>query len=140
MRYLWYDTLPQAAADIRKTVFIDEQGFQEEFDARDEAGRCRHLVVCDGDQAVATCRCFAGKEEGVWTIGRIAVVRARRGTGLGRVLMQEAEAECKRRGAKKAVVSAQVRASGFYRAIGYDSVGEAYLDEDCPHIRMEKEL
>ena len=30
-----YDTLPQCAKDIRINVFINEQGFQEEFDELD---------------------------------------------------------------------------------------------------------
>ena len=34
----------------------------------------------------------------------------------------------------------QCRASGFYQTLGYREIGEAYLDEFCPHILMGKSL
>ena len=36
------------------------------------------------------------------------------------------------------ILSAQVRAQGFYEAIGYHAKGETYLDEYCPHVTMTK--
>lgn len=42
------------AYQVRRRVFIDEQGFQDEFDAIDEDARMIHLTVyCDG--ALAGC-------------------------------------------------------------------------------------
>ncbi|MDY4474645.1 GNAT family N-acetyltransferase [Mitsuokella sp.] len=38
------------------------------------------------------------------------------------------------------VLSAQIQARPFYEKLGYRASGEEYLDEYCPHIRMEKEL
>ena len=43
-----YDTLPQCAKDIRINVFINEQGFKEEFDELD--GISNHLVTFDGNK------------------------------------------------------------------------------------------
>ena len=38
-----YDTLPEEAVRIRREVFMEEQGFAEEFDELD--GRAKHLVL-----------------------------------------------------------------------------------------------
>ena len=51
-----YDTLPQCAKDIRINVFINEQGFKEEFDELD--GISNHLVTFDGDKPCATVRFY----------------------------------------------------------------------------------
>ena len=45
-----------------------------------------------------------------------------------------------KRGAKKASLSAQVQAQGFYESCGYTAEGDTYLDEHCPHIHMTKTL
>ena len=42
--------------------------------------------------------------------------------------------------ASRLVLSAQQQACGFYEKLGYQPVGKPYLDEFCPHIRMEKAL
>ena len=49
-RIVSYGRLPEEAVRIRKEVFMQEQGFQEEFDEID--GHAFHLVLfCDGDPA-----------------------------------------------------------------------------------------
>ena len=44
----------EQAAAIRQAVFVEEQGFHNEFDETDET--CLHCVISDGPQPVATCR------------------------------------------------------------------------------------
>ena len=43
MNYKIYDQLPQEAKDIRIKVFMEEQGFKDEFDDLDQ--ECKHLVI-----------------------------------------------------------------------------------------------
>ena len=45
MNYKIYEQLPQEAKDIRIKVFMEEQGFKDEFDDLDH--ECKHLVVFD---------------------------------------------------------------------------------------------
>ena len=73
-------------------------------------------------------------------MGRVAVLPEFRGKGLGARLMEEAEARARELGAEKICLSAQVQAGGFYRRLGYRADSEPYLDEHCPHVRMEKTL
>lgn len=133
-----FDTLPEEAAAIRTAVFMDEQGFNDEFDSVDD--HACHLVLFDGEQPVATLRLFSGEAPGEWVVGRLAVTKSHRGLGLGALTLKEAEAEAARRGGSSVVLHAQVRAKGFYERCGYEAYGEVGLDEGCPHIWMRKEL
>lgn len=129
--------LPPAAQALRQAVFMEEQGFSYEFDEQDNAAL--HLVLYDDEEAVAVCRMFPDGPD-CWHIGRVAVKKSRRGQHLGEAVMAEAEAAAALRGAKRLALSAQVQASGFYKKLGYVQVGEEYLDEQCPHVNMEKQL
>ena len=59
MEYKVYTTLPEAARQIRETVFIREQGFSLEFDETDH--RAVHIVAWDGQQPARTCRVYSGE-------------------------------------------------------------------------------
>ena len=133
-----YPTLPKEAADIRIAVFVDEQGFQEEFDDADKT--CIHLVAFDGDTALGTCRYHPYDDKGCYLIGRIAVSRTHRGRGIGGMLVTEAERQIKALGGTRTHIGAQVRAMPFYASLGYIPVGDRYMDEHVEHQGMEKDL
>ena len=121
---------------IRTSVFIDEQGFKNEFDETDKT--CTHIVLYDNEKPIATCRYF--KEGENYHIGRVANIKEYRGQGVGNYIMQIAESEIKNEDGQKIEVSAQVRVSVFYEKLGYKKAGDIYYDEYCEHIRMLKEL
>ena len=130
------DGNPEAQA-IRQAVFVEEQGFQQEFDEIDPIAL--HLVVWADGTPVATGRVFpSNAAPGVWTIGRVAVQKSCRGRNFGALVVRELEQAARERGAQSFALSAQTRAKGFYEAIGYHAHGETYLDEYCPHVRMTK--
>lgn len=131
-----YESLCHDALKIRITVFVDEQGFRDEFDDIDE--KALHLVMYDDNKPVATCRCFYEDSPECWHIGRVAVLKEYRGKGLGKEVMCEAERRIKLKGGKVCELSSQCRAQGFYESCGYVAEGEIYLDEGCPHIKMTK--
>lgn len=121
---------------IRTEVFIDEQGFKDEFDETDKI--CSHIVLYDNETPVATCRYF--KENEIYHIGRVAVIKEYRNQHLGNEIMKIAEAEILKENGKQIEVSAQVRIKDFYKKLGYKEFGEVYFDEYCEHIAMKKEL
>ena len=136
MDYKKFTTLNEDIISIRKAVFIEEQGFQNEFDKFDK--NCTHIVLYDKGKAVAVCRYF--KENGMYHLGRVAIVKEYRGKHLGNYILQTAENEIKKEGGKSIVVSAQVRAKGFYNKNGYIESGEIFFDEYCEHINMIKKV
>lgn len=132
-----YDSLCEDAARIRTEVFVREQGFVNEFDGTDDISL--HIVAYDDGVPVATCRLIPG-EDGVFTIGRVAVSGDHRGRSLGSMVMAEAERQARARGAERVELASQVRAKGFYESCGYTEYGEVFPDEGCPHIMMSKVL
>ncbi len=130
--------LPQCAKDIRQEVFINEQGFINEFDDIDK--RAWHLVVYDEETPLACCRFFRGDTPNEFIIGRLAVLKEHRGKQLGALMMQEAEKYIKSIGGEKLSLSAQLRVKEFYEKQGFTASGDTYFDEYCEHIHMEKAL
>lgn len=135
-----WSALERDAAPLRRAVFVGEQGIpeSEEWDAADATAL--HAVAINAlGQAVGTGRLLAA-EPGVGKIGRMAVHRALRGTGVGaRVLAALIEA-ARTRGDHTLRLSAQRTAMGFYQRQGWQCVGEPYDEVGIPHQTMERRL
>lgn len=122
------------ASFIRKSVFIEEQGFTSEFDQTDKT--CLHVTGYLKGNPVAVGRLFT-ETPGEYHAGRIAVMKPYRGRNYGAELMREIIRKSRELGAEKVVLAAQKRAEGFYKTLGFASYGEEFLDEGCPHVNME---
>lgn len=133
-----FESLTEDAKQIREEVFVEEQGFQQEFDATDS--EAVHLVWYEAGEAAATCRYYAGEEKGIYWLGRLAVRRKFRGRHIGGKILSAAEEEICRKGGTAIHLSSQVRAKEFYVKCGYHAMGEEYMDEYCPHVEMKKKL
>ncbi|MBR6580396.1 MAG: GNAT family N-acetyltransferase [Ruminococcus sp.] len=125
------------AAQIRKTVFLDEQAFSYDLDDTDKIAF--HAVVYNDNSPVATGRFFFD-ENNTPHIGRVAVLKEYRQYGIGRYLMEILENFAAEQGAEYITLGAQVRASGFYGKLGYVEYGDIFYDEYCEHINMRKML
>ena len=133
-----FKTRPKEAERIRKKVFMEEQGFQNEFDETDRISL--HVVLLDVSNPVGTCRIYYSEERQCYVIGRIAVLKDHRGRNAGSQLLKVAEKEIRKRKGNRAELLAQVRATPFYEKNRYFSLGDIYMDEGCPHVWMRKEL
>ncbi len=132
------DALP-AAREIRREVFMLEQGFTHEFDDTDAVAL--HLLFCDGDTPAATGRVYPDiSRPGLWHIGRVAVRKPFRGKGIGAQVIARLEEEIRHLGGMSVELDAQLQAEGFYQRLGYVRAGEEHLDEHCPHVTMRKKL
>ena len=133
-----YDTLPEEAAMIRRAVFMDEQGFVQEFDETDHLAR--HIVLFDGETPVAVCRFFPGDTPGDYIVGRIAVMKPYRSRGLGAEVLRAAENAAAALHGNTIRLHAQISAKGFYEKQGYQAYGPVEYEEYCPHVWMRKKL
>ncbi|MBO5378027.1 MAG: GNAT family N-acetyltransferase [Ruminiclostridium sp.] len=122
---------------IRKTVFTDEQGFFDELDSIDDIAY--HVVAYDCGRPIGCGRMFP-EREGVYHIGRIAVLSEYRNCGIGSSIMNALEKTAASDDAELVVLSAQRRARDFYLKIGYETVGDEYLEEGYPHTLMQKKI
>ena len=134
----------QEAWAVRREVFIAEQGVSEaeEIDGRDEAPTTHHVLARSGPRAVGTARLLVDAPGRVH-IGRVAVVRAARGRGVGALLMDALEEIAAREfadptGAVRVELSAQEEAIGFYRRLGYTIDPGRYLDARIWHQDAHK--
>ena len=74
------------------------------------------------------------------SIGRVAIKKIYRGTGLAHELMLESFAALENIYGKQPVrISAQEYLVKYYSAHGFKQVGEMYLEDDIPHVEMLKE-
>lgn len=133
-----YDKLPQEAVQIRMAVFVEEQGFNEEFDTIDDIST--HLVLFCDDKAAAVCRFYFDDIKKEYLIGRLAVLPQYRGKGYGADLVIQAERMIRSRGGSSISLHSQCQAQRFYEKLGFSAYGESDFDEDCPHQWMTKSL
>ena len=132
-----FSELPADSVDIRNEVFVNEQGFTEEFDTDDKTAL--HLVAFIDNIAVATCRIIEMKNN-AYAIGRVAVRFTFRGKGVGSAIVSAAEQLIKNSNGKEVFIHSQLRAVPFYERLGYVSNGDYDEEEGCPHCMMIKKI
>lgn len=138
---------------VRREVFVGEQRIPEaeELDAYD--AEAVHLLAGGADGPLGAVRFLhgaparrkygrAGVDDDVTAVlGRLATVRAARGTGVGAALVRAVEDEARRRGLKRVYLEAQTHALGFYERLGYTAHGPEFDEgSGIPHRAMTKEL
>lgn len=123
---------------LRRVVFIEEQGVSEADEVDDKDGEAIHLLARLGDQPVGSARLLLQGETG--KIGRVCVLKAQRGTGLGAALIRAAVEELRARGMRQAKLGAQTHAIGFYERLGFTPFGPEYMDAGIPHRDMVRPL
>jgi predicted GNAT family N-acyltransferase len=123
---------------IRRIVFIEEQHVPEEIEMDADDAHAFHAVALDGNRPVGCGRMVA--HDGYVKIGRMAVLRERRGEGIGRSILTFLMQHAKRQGFSRAVLHAQLTAEGFYLKNGYIPEGEVFEEAGITHRRMFSEL
>lgn len=126
---------------LRQEVFVVEQNCPY-LDADGKDLHALHLCVYnDRNTLLAYARIF---DRGISyshyaSIGRVIVASAARGSGLGYQLMQEAASQLYQHYGQQAIkISAQAHLQAFYEQLGYQGVGQDYLEDDIPHRAMIK--
>ena len=121
-----HDADRQACFDIRRAVFIEEQHIpeNEEWDSHDAT--CIHFLAMADSGSAGTARLIAAGNTA--KIGRVAVMKACRGTGLGRRIMEVALDHARREGFTSAELDAQVTVIGFYETLGFRAPGQEFDD------------
>ena len=129
----------RAALELRRLVFVCEQGIDaaEEDDGRD--GDAVHLLAWSGGEMIGTCRLLES-EEGRLKLGRMVVAQHERRRGVAGAMLRAAEIHGRANGARAIVLHAQTYACALYSAAGYRVVGEPFWEAGVEHVKMELEL
>jgi len=125
----------------REQVFVVEQTCPY-LDADGSDIQALHLWANDGKQTVvAYARIFLGKDgDGYSRIGRVLTAQSVRRSGLGRELMQRALDVCHTYTPNLPIrLGAQVYLRAFYESFGFVAISDEYLEDDIPHIDMERQ-
>ncbi len=132
-------TWQQDHADIsalRRAVFIIEQGVPEEMEWDGLDDDAIHLLAEDAaGQTIATARMLIDGH-----IGRVAVLKPRRGMGVGKMLMHQLLELARGLGYHRVFLDAQVEAIDFYLRLGFTAEGEIFMDAGIPHRHMHLDL
>ena len=126
------------ALELRRRVYVEEQGVALEADRDGRDPEALHLVAVEDGRVVGTCRLVF--EDGVARLGRMAVEGTMRGRGIGAAILAAAEREARAAGAVRMRLDAQLTAQSLYERGGFAICGEEFLDEGIPHVTMEKPL
>lgn len=124
---------------LRSEVFIVEQNCPyQDVDGKDS--KALHLIGEYEGKTVAYARLFeAGDYFDQASIGRVVVKQEFRDKKWGHDLMREAIMAVNQYfGEEKITISAQLYLKKFYESHGFVAVGETYLEDDIPHIRMKR--
>jgi predicted GNAT family N-acyltransferase len=128
----WASNEPELR-QVREQVFIVEQRVPawEEWDEHDQSAT--HLLAYDAThQAIGCARLLdTGR------IGRMGVLKAWRGKGVGQALLEKAITIFKEKGFTEITLSSQTHAVGFYEQAGFKVISEAYIDANIWHVDMQ---
>lgn len=132
--------LAAGARQVRTEVFLQEQQIpvEMEWDAADESAL--HAVASNRlGMPLATGRLLQ-HAPGVGRIGRMAVSRVLRGSGLGRDVLHALMRAAAARGDHDVLLHAQRAAVGFYAREGFVPRGEPFEEAGISHLEMVKSL
>lgn len=133
-KYSW-QLAPADVRNIRQAVFIEEQKVppELEWDATDEIAD-HYLVVLPDNTPVGVGRMFSTLGETAH-IGRMAILPAHRGKGIGEILLRHLVAEAAGQ-FSELQLSAQEHAIPFYQRSGFHVCSDPYDDAGIPHVDM----
>ena len=121
----------------RTAVFVMEQECAyQEVDDKDQIAL--HVMGREAGELVAYTRMFKpGDYMSEACIGRVLVRKSHRSKGLGREIMKASmEAVKTHLNTNTVAVSAQHYLEKFYKELGFHIIGEPYLEDGIPHIKM----
>ena len=131
----WDEFGPEAQA-IRTAVFVDEQRVPVALEHDAEDAKAVHALARNRlGLALGTGRLLAGDPA---RIGRMAVRRDLRGSGVGRRVLDALAAAAGARGDAEIMLHAQVSALAFYRRAGFVAHGAPFEEAGIAHQEMRR--
>ncbi|MGG0846358.1 GNAT family N-acetyltransferase [Peribacillus simplex] len=129
------------AFQIRKEVFVEEQGFplESEFDEFDTLNAIsEHILVYYNEKPVGTGRLRV--VDGLGKLERICILEPYRKFGLGKIIIKTLEEIANKKEISQVKLHGQTQAEGFYKKLGYHTSSDVFMEDGGPHLLMIKEL
>lgn len=132
----WHGPYQAMLKQLREEVFIQEQSVPVVIEWDDDDATAVHLLALDAHQHAVGCARILPRGR----IGRMAVLKSRRGEGIGMALLQHALIACRDMGMPQVSLSAQTHAIKFYARAGFRVMSDAYIDANIWHVDMVLDL
>ncbi len=125
-----------ALHELRDTVFVKEQQVpaEEEWDELDAV--CEHVLAIADDGTPIGCGRLTPERK----IGRMAVLGAWRGHGVGAAMLRMLIERAREHGWDSVSLHAQVTAIDFYRQHGFEGFGDHFMEAGIEHQAMRRLL
>ena len=122
---------------IRKKVFCEEQKISKEIEFDNLDHLCRHFLIFDDKNVIATAR-VRQKEENLLKIERVAVLFEFRRLKVGSTLINNIiQYFINLNDSISFVLHSQVAVADFYKSINFISYGDKFFEDGIPHIAMK---
>ena len=124
---------------VREAVFVGEQNVPVELERDEYDAEALHLLAINTDtnETVGTAR-IVDKGDGVAKVGRVAVLPAFRGLGIGEALMNAVLETARTLKFATLILDAQLPVIAFYERLGFVAEGDVFLDAGIEHRRMTR--
>jgi predicted GNAT family N-acyltransferase len=123
----------QESLEIRKRVFVREQGIPPEF-IEDGEGPMDIVLIRNSGKPAGTARIlYQGTRA---KIEAFAILKQYRGKGLGREAFRFITEYCRKKGLEEIFFNAQYYLKDFYLSLGFRTRGSRFLKANIEHIEM----
>ena len=122
---------------LRKRILRDPLRLEWSEEEKAWEARERHFVLREEGRVIG---CVVARDlgENVFKLRQMAVEPQRQKAGLGRVLLERVEGLLIGEGVTGFELNARDLAVGFYEKLGYQRVGDEFVEVSIPHWKMEK--
>ena len=133
------DSELEDAFEVRRRVFVEEQGISEGLVFDEHDTEALHMVVEDDEKVIGTARVlFLTANQA--KLERMAVLEPFRRKGIGRKIISFLDEELRNRQVQLVVLHAQSGVVAFYKSCGFDELGSPFWEAGIKHIKMQKRL
>jgi N-acetylglutamate synthase-like GNAT family acetyltransferase len=98
------------------------------------------LIGAFDDDDILGCCMLVEMEPGVVRLRQLAVLNNLQGKGVGTAILQFSENLARDLGYKKITMHARKNTIDFFEKLGYQTVGDEFIEITIPHFEMMKEL
>jgi len=129
----------EGAFEVRRQVFVGEQGIPEDVELDEYDKEALHMVVKDGDRVIGTARVqFLSTSQA--KIERMAILKPLRRRGIGSRIIAFLSEELRNRQVEQVVLHAQYSVVAFYKSCRFEETGSPFLEVGIKHIKMQRQL
>ena len=129
----------KAAFEVRRQVFVEEQGISEDIELDDYDREALHMVVKDGEKVIGTARVlFLSANQA--KLERMAILKPFRRKGIGSRIIAFLNKELRNRQINQVFLHAQYPIVAFYKSCGFKESGSPFWEAGIRHIKMQGRL